>query len=382
MGQASASTLGMCCRPETQDACHSRCPMVIPASSSKGGRPNARKTSVIGGSANDESMLTKMSTLASGKGWDAVLKSGVFAPKKNANADADEDDDEDGEGGGFKNKLQKTVNKAKKIQDDLQHGAMRGDVKKIKKALEAGANVSAANARGVTPLMHCAASSGKAALEAIKHLIDQKASVKATDANGWNALLHACRNGKTEAAKYLMSMGSDPCTTTSDQKTSLILATTEGKTDLVKFLLGNKAVRNLVQEKDALGWTALHYAVKDGSSEIVKLLIEQQAKVNAKDIDGRQPLMVACEAGKLETAKLLCKKGVEVDARDKQNRTALMYACLNTYEEVATWLLKKQNADPHIKDVSQESPLSIAEDMGMIAFKNMIKGRREAEDGD
>lgn len=373
MGQAGSE---MCCRPEQQDACHQRCPIVVPAAKLK------RKASIVGGSEESGSILTRVQTaVTTGKGWDSVLKSGVFAPKRSSIDGEDEEDGEDDGEGGFKSKLQKTVNKAKKVQDDLQHGAMRGDVKKIQKALDAGANVSAANARGVTPLMHCAASSGKNALEAMKLIVEQKGSIKATDANGWTALLHACRNGKTDAAKYLIAtLNCDPCVTTSDQKTSLILATTEGKTDLVKFLLGNKAVRAQVQDKDSLGWTALHYAVKDGSAEIVKLLIEQQAKVNAKDIDGRQPLMVACEAGKLDTAKLLAKKGVDVDARDKQNRTALMYACLNTFEEVATWLLKKQNADPHIKDVAGESPLSIAEDMGMIAFKNMIKGRREQED--
>eukprot|EP00747_Dinoflagellata_sp_TGD_P166138 gnl/TRDRNA2_/TRDRNA2_188449_c0_seq1.p1 gnl/TRDRNA2_/TRDRNA2_188449_c0~~gnl/TRDRNA2_/TRDRNA2_188449_c0_seq1.p1 ORF type:complete len:385 (-),score=105.84 gnl/TRDRNA2_/TRDRNA2_188449_c0_seq1:127-1281(-) len=272
------------------------------------------------------------------------------------------------------------VDKQKKANDELMHGAMRGDIKRVRKALESGALMTLTNARGVNPLMLCASSSGKEAQDVLKELINRKADINGKDNNGWTALLHACRNGKTEIAKHLMAQGADPSVTTSDHKTALILATAEGKLELVRLLMGMKAVRQQVTEKDALGWTALHYAVKDGHLEISKMLIEQNAKVNAKDLDGKIPLMVACEHGKLDCAKVLAKKGAEINGIDRNHRTALLYAVLNTYEGVALWLLQKYNADAYMKDIQGDTPLTVADDMGLGAFRNAIKGRRQDED--
>jgi len=263
--------------------------------------------------------------------------------------------------------------------DDLQHGAMRGDLKKVQRALEMRSDATKVNSRGVSPLMLAASSSGKEAIEVLKELHRRQADIQKRDNNGWTVFLHACRNGKLEVARELLNLDADPSTTTKDHKTSLMLAVMEGKIDLVRELLKLKPVRLQLGERDNLGATALHFAVKGGAVEITKVLLEAQARPNTKDIDQRTPLMWACEHGSMECARSLAKKGAELDSKDKGHRSALLYACLNGYEGVALWLLKK-GTDPNAKDVSGDSALSIAQELGLAELKKFIKLQTLQED--
>lgn len=275
----------------------------------------------------------------------------------------------------------KITDPLKKANDDLQHGAMRGELKRIERAIKAGGNIDSCNARGVTPLMLASASLGKESMEVLKAIMDQKGEMAKEDHNGWTALHHACRNGRNEHIKHLVSVSANLAAVTKDKKTCLMLAVIEGKVDLVRDLMKYKQCKQSVTEKDAFGQSALHYASKDGSLDIVKHLLENMAKPDTKDVDWRTPLMVACEYGKLEVVKYLCKKSAQIDFQDKNQRTALMYACLNSYEGVALWLVQKRNAQPNIQDFQGDTPLGVAIDMGMTNFKNILKNRMtEVED--
>lgn len=267
----------------------------------------------------------------------------------------------------------------KSWSDELQHGAMRGDIKRVKASLAEGASPQTVNPRGLSPLMLASASNGKESLEVLSELLSKKADLAGRDHCGWTSLHHACRNGKIEIAKFLIMQNADPVLTTTDHKTTLMLAAIEGKLDLVKELLNNKTIRHQVPDKDATGATALHYAVKDGHLEIVKMLCDTNAKVGSRDIDGKQPLMYACEHGRLECVKLLVKKRADLEGKDKCQRTPLMYACLNGHENNALWLLKK-SADVTTEDFQGETPFSVGEDMGMSEFRKAIKLNRQAQE--
>jgi len=178
--------------------------------------------------------------------------------------------------------------------NDLQRGAARGDLQKVRRAIGMRADPALKNIRGVTPLMLCSSSSGKEALEVLKELLEKKGDLNARDGNGWTAIHHACRNGKIEAARFLMQLSSDPGTKAHDDKTTLMLAAMEGKLDVVSELLKARQVKAQVPDRDALGATALHYSSKEGSSSITKCLLEHSAKVSSKDIDSRTPMMRHC----------------------------------------------------------------------------------------
>ncbi|XP_078581532.1 death-associated protein kinase 1-like [Branchiostoma floridae x Branchiostoma japonicum] len=72
--------------------------------------------------------------------------------------------------------------------------------------------------------------------------------------------------------------------------TALHVASMYGRTEIVKLLLQHDAD---VEARDNYGDTALHVASRNGHTEIVKLLLQHDADVEARDNDGRKPMDVA-----------------------------------------------------------------------------------------
>ena len=62
--------------------------------------------------------------------------------------------------------------------------------------------------------------------------------------------------------------------------------------------------------------TPLHYAVVEGHTEVVELLIANGANVNAKDEEGWTPLHLTAYWGGKEITELLIAKGADVNAKN------------------------------------------------------------------
>jgi len=75
------------------------------------------------------------------------------------------------------------------------------------------------------------------------------------------------------------------------QRTPLYAATEERHTEIVKLLLDEKADMNARAGND--GDTLLYNAAVGGQVEIVKLLLENKADVNKQNTDGDTPLKCA-----------------------------------------------------------------------------------------
>ena len=102
--------------------------------------------------------------------------------------------------------------------------------------------------------------------------------------------------------------------------TALIVACANGHTRAAKILIENGANVNVA---DDIGETALMVASANDDLETIKLLIQHGADVNAKDEDGETALMVASQNGHLATVNFLIEKGADVNAKDSDGWTAL-----------------------------------------------------------
>jgi ankyrin repeat protein len=101
-------------------------------------------------------------------------------------------------------------------------------------------------------------------------------------------------------------------------RTALHLAAMNGHLEIVKLLLEHGADVN-AKTKEGYGYTALHSAASNGHLEIVKLLLEHGADVNAKTkYGGYTALHSATMNGHLEIVKLLLEHGADVNAKTKK----------------------------------------------------------------
>ncbi len=102
----------------------------------------------------------------------------------------------------------------------------------------------------------------------------------------------------------------------------------------------------LVNARDKLEWTPLHFAVANGSLKMVKFLLSKGANVNAKASMGETPLHIAnC----LEIAKLLILKGADINSQDDSGVTALGWAVVEGNEELVDFVISVGGKIPGAK---------------------------------
>src|SRR5262249_12985562 len=105
----------------------------------------------------------------------------------------------------------------------------------------------------------------------------------------------------------------------------------------VRVLLAKGAKVN--DEMDING-SPLHLAAAYGVPGIAGDLIAAGANIEAEgDPAGAHPLHVAADSGNTEVVLLLLDHGAKVDARDRQQRTPLMLACRSARVNAAETLL-------------------------------------------
>ncbi|RYP70200.1 hypothetical protein DL771_005587 [Monosporascus sp. 5C6A] len=108
------------------------------------------------------------------------------------------------------------------------------------------------------------------------------------------------------------------------------------------------------------GQTPLSWAAEKGHKEIVQLLLDKGAEIDAKDSNSRTPLSWAAEKGHKEIVQLLLDKGAEIDSKDKiYSQTPLSWAARNRHKEIVQLLLDR-GAEIDSKDNNSRTPLSWA----------------------
>ncbi len=140
------------------------------------------------------------------------------------------------------------------------------------------------------------------------------------------------------------------------------IAETQQWSTLSKCLLRDEVD---VNESQADGMTALHWAVYQNQANIVELLIRAKCNVNISTRYQVTPLAIATTHRETETVKLLLDAGADVDFRSPGGETPLMIAARSGNAESIRQLLS-HNASLDAKDKAGQNALMWAADEGNL----------------
>jgi ankyrin repeat protein len=222
----------------------------------------------------------------------------------------------------------------------IMYAAANSDLELVRVLIKAGANVKLKNQFGTSALTEAAIIGSAPIIDA---LLKAGADPNFKTPNGETPLMAAARSGKVDAAKALSDAGADVnAKETWGGQTALMWAAAQSQAGMVKFLASKDAIlndhgkinqweRKIIQEprpKDMNkgGFTALHYAAREGCMACVENLLTAGADPDSEDPDRETPLLLALENLHFDTAAVLVKGGADLDKWDLFGRSPVYMA--------------------------------------------------------
>ena len=173
----------------------------------------------------------------------------------------------------------------------------------------------------------------------LRELLKQGGDPNTVDRDGNSLLMLAARDGREDVFKVLLETRVKINARNRGGETALMLAAIQGHTEIAKRLVFNGA------QVDFRGWNPLLYAATGGKDDIVLLLLNVGADINARSENGTTPLMMAVRGAHLSTVKLLLERGANPNLKNERGETALMWAMDHGHTQIGTLLMERGAKD-------------------------------------
>lgn len=131
--------------------------------------------------------------------------------------------------------------------------------------------------------------------------------------------------------------------------------------EVAKLLIEKGANVNATFQKTSV----LQEAAKNGDEEMVRMLLDKGAVINARNMTGRSALHLAAQAGLVGVVRVLVESGASVDSQDRYGWSPLHLAVKHKKVEVVE-LLRNVGANMNLEDKKGETPLDL---MGGVGSK-------------
>lgn len=153
------------------------------------------------------------------------------------------------------------------------------------------------------------------------------------DAKGQPGLTAAMQDRSLKAARVLLEHPAiDVNALNAAGESALMLAALKGEVAGAELLLVRGATVSLP------GWSPLHYAATGPEPQLVKLLLDRGADIDAVSPNGTTPLMMAAQYGSEESVKLLLQRGADLSKRNQRGLGPVDFARLSGREPVVRLL--------------------------------------------
>ncbi|XP_070190178.1 protein phosphatase 1 regulatory subunit 12A-like isoform X11 [Littorina saxatilis] len=250
-----------------------------------------------------------------------------------------------------------------------------GDKDEVKKLLERGADINTANVDGLTALHQACIDDN---LDMVEFLVEEGADVDVCDNEGWTPLHATASCGFTEIARYLLKHGANVAAVNNDGDLALDIAEDEEMENLLQKEMDTKGVdadSARREEEDCMmadanrwlqdnniednihpktGATALHVAAAKGYINVMNVLLQAGADINARDNDGWTPLHAAVHWGQEESCQLLVEHMCDMDIKNNASHTVFDLASADKDMLKILDELKKKQASR--RTTSESSP--------------------------
>ena len=174
----------------------------------------------------------------------------------------------------------------------------------------------------------------------IKKYADQQGDINLTEADrGETLLMISVRENSQRVFDYLLmhpKIHLDQRAKNGD--TAIMLTAYLEQKDKLQRLIDAGAQVNQA------GWTALHYATVVGNLEIVKILLEHYAYIDAETPNKTTPLMLAARRGEMSVLKLLIDEGADISLKNMLGWTAHDFAVESERRDIAALLQELMQA--------------------------------------
>jgi len=205
----------------------------------------------------------------------------------------------------------------------LALAARGGHVALVERFIAEGAPIDARDLNGATALYAAAEAERPTTVAA---LLARGANPNLPGRSGVSPLAAAAFRGNDRIVELLLSRGADPDHVDATGKAPIVYAAARGFALVVRRLLdaGVDAKARYGNDLTALMWAAGH---EDGVGEraaldVLALLLDADAPIDAVDNRGRTALMIAAELGRAAIVEALLKRGADRAIVDKGGKRA------------------------------------------------------------
>ena len=175
----------------------------------------------------------------------------------------------------------------------------------------------------------------------VQELLNRGFDPNTVSAQGLTGLYLALRDSSLKTARVLIDWPKTNIELRTPQDESpLMMASLRGQTEIVRKLIARDA------DVNKTGWTPLHYAATSAHLEIIDLLLENHAYIDAESPNGTTPLMMAAQYGSPAAVKLLLESGADASLKNQRGLSAVDFAHLGGRRDSAELIVAFVRAAP------------------------------------